>query len=147
MYGLWEIFLFFRRTDHPLCPTSCLAPALDPPLPAQPLVFLNKAREDLGWLGSWVPVRTQRETFCSESRLPRKEIHKYRIDCSQELFPFPAFCRGGGGTWQPLRPLLASSLTPLPGLGGRAGVEIGEKGAGAGGPPDAGLQNWPTGPG
>lgn len=61
----------------------------DPALLPLPLTTpeLNKAREDLGWLSSWVSVRTQRETLLRK-RSPGK---KYRVDCSQEMFPFPLF--------------------------------------------------------
>lgn len=42
----------------------------------RPLLFLNKAREDLGWLSPWVSVKTQRETLLKKPALPERNTER-----------------------------------------------------------------------
>lgn len=132
--------------DHPPVPLpGYLAPnpGRDPPPPRH---SCSLTKPGTIWAGSAPGCQSgRRGRPCSESSSPGK---KYRVDCSRELFPFPRFFFGKGGHLAALGSPSGrqSHISPWL-LGGRAGVKIGERGRGAGRPPAARQESWPTGSG
>lgn len=76
----WDVDFFFLLLKNGPSPYASPLPWLLTPdsslLLLRPLLFLNKAREDLGWLSPWVSVKTQRETLLKKPALPERNTER-----------------------------------------------------------------------